>query len=159
MALAKAQELPRAERTRQVVGLAVGQPEWRILIVEDGEDNRRLLRQLLEPLGFAVRKAENGEEGVALWQDWRPHLIWMDMRMPVLDGYAAARQIKDQDDSEATRIVALTASAFEEDRDKVPTPPSYPPLIWRPCPSIGAKRPTSRLGIHTKRNPPLDPTG
>jgi len=142
-----------------VVGLAVGQPEWRILIVEDGEDNRRLLRQLLEPLGFAVREAENGEEGVALWQDWRPHLIWMDMRMPVLDGYAAARQIKDQDDSEATRIVALTASAFEEDRDKVPTLPSYPPLIWRPCPSIGAKRPTSRLGIHTKRNPPLDPTG
>ena len=116
MALAKAQELPRAERTRQVVGLAVGQPEWRILIVEDGEDNRRLLRQLLEPLGFAVREAENGEEGVALWQDWRPQLIWMDMRMPVMDGYQTVRTLRAK--GFAGPVLALTANVLAVDRQR-----------------------------------------
>ena len=118
---ASAEGLPRAPDSRRVVGLAEGHPAYRILIVEDGADNRRLLRQVLEPLGFQVREAENGAVGVEVWRAWQPQLIWMDMRMPVLDGYASTRQIRESAGGEKTRIIALTASAFEEDRQQVLT--------------------------------------
>jgi CheY-like chemotaxis protein len=117
---AEAAEVTQAPRAvRRVVALAAGQPAWRVLIVEDGEDNRRLLRQVLEPLGFQVREAVDGQQGIEQWREWRPQLIWMDMRMPVLDGYEATRQIRASSGSESTVIIALTASAFEEDRRKV----------------------------------------
>ena len=74
-----------------------------LLIVEDGADNRRLLRQVLEPLGFVVREAENGAEGVEAWRHWQPHLIWMDMRMPVLDGFEATREIGKREQSLVAR--------------------------------------------------------
>ena len=63
-----------------------------------------------------MRKAENGAVGVEIWRQWQPHLIWMDMRMPVLDGYEATRRIKNGAGGEKTKVIALTASAFEEDR-------------------------------------------
>ena len=110
IAPAGADELPHAEEHRRVIGLAEGQPSCRILIVEDGADNRRLLRQLLEPLGFEVREAEDGEAGVAVFRDWQPHLIWMDIRMPVMDGYEATRRIKAMPEGQKTKIIALTAS-------------------------------------------------
>ena len=119
VALARAEAVPSAEADRRIVGLAEGQAEWRILAVDDQEDNRRLLRQVLEPLGFQVREAANGQEGIQVWREWRPQLIWMDMRMPVMDGYEATRQIKASAGGAETRIIALTASAFEEDRHKV----------------------------------------
>ncbi|MBI3159433.1 MAG: response regulator [Chloroflexi bacterium] len=102
--------------TRRVVSLAPNQPRYRILIVEDKEENRLLLRQLLEPLGFEVREAADGQQGVAVWQEWQPHLIWMDIRMPVMDGYAAMQAIRGLPGGAETVIVALTASAFEENR-------------------------------------------
>ncbi len=120
VALTEAAEVPEVQRTaRRVVALAPGQPQYRVLIVEDGEDNRRLLRQVLEPLGFQVREAIDGQQGVEQWREWRPQLVWMDMRMPVLDGYEATRQIRTIPGNENTKIIALTASAFEEDRQKV----------------------------------------
>ena len=54
-----------------------------------------------------------------MWERWEPHLIWMDMRMPVMDGYEATRRIKATAEGRATTIVALTATAFEEDRERV----------------------------------------
>ena len=93
-----------------------GQPEYRILIVEDGADNRLLLKRMLGPLSCEVREASNGAEGVEVWRRWRPHFIWMDLRMPVMDGYEATRRIKAEEGGQQTIIVALTASAFEEDR-------------------------------------------
>lgn len=102
--------------TRSVIGLAADQPKYRILVVEDKWESRKLLVKLLEPLGFEVREAENGKEGVALWSSWEPHLIWMDMRMPVMDGYEATKQIKAHLKGQATVIIALTASAFNEER-------------------------------------------
>jgi CheY-like chemotaxis protein len=75
-----------------------------------------LLVKLLELFNFEVREAVNGQEAIALWESWHPHLIWMDMRMPVMDGYDATRHIKAQPKGEDTVIIALTASAFEEER-------------------------------------------
>ena len=88
----------------------------RILVVDDRWENRRLLTELLTPVGFEVCEAENGQEAIALWESWEPHLIWMDMRMPVMNGYEATRQIKAHLKGHATIIIALTASAFDEER-------------------------------------------
>lgn len=99
-----------------VTGLAPGQPEFRLLVVDDQAENRSVLVKLLQPLGFALRSAENGQQGVDVWDTWRPHLILMDMRMPVMDGREAARRIKASAGGEKTIIVAVSASSFEDDR-------------------------------------------
>jgi CheY-like chemotaxis protein len=103
----------------RVVGLAEGQDELRILVVDDKADNRELVRQLLEMAGFIVHTADNGQQAIDVFQHWQPHFIWMDMRMPVLDGYAATRQIRALPGGDTVRIVALTANAFEEDRREI----------------------------------------
>ncbi|HEY9599335.1 MAG TPA: PAS domain S-box protein, partial [Cyanophyceae cyanobacterium] len=87
-------KIPLEQPKRRVISLVPNQPQYRILIVEDNLTNRQLLKELLEPLGFEIQEAENGLEGVALWESWKPHFIWMDMRMPVMDGYEATRQIR-----------------------------------------------------------------
>ena len=122
-------EIPIAEATgeevqepaprRRAVGLEEGQPHYRLLVVDDQLENRLLVSRLLGPLGFEVREAVDGREGLEMWAEWRPQLIWMDMRMPVMDGYEATRQIKAAPGGDETAVVALTASAFEEDRRKV----------------------------------------
>ncbi|HEY9626048.1 MAG TPA: response regulator [Coleofasciculaceae cyanobacterium] len=104
------------ETMRPVVGLVPGQPQYRILVVDDRWTNRRLVVNLLAPLGFEVQEAANGQEAIALWQTWHPHLIWMDMRMPVMDGYEATRYIKAHLNGQATAIIALTASTLDEER-------------------------------------------
>jgi CheY-like chemotaxis protein len=88
-------------------------------VVDDHPENRLPLLQLIESVGFEVRGATNGEEAIALWQTWHPHVIWMDMRMPVMDGYEATRHIKAHPDGAETVIIALTASAFEEQQDEI----------------------------------------
>ena len=107
---------PEKSAVKQVIALEAGQQTYRILIVEDVAENRQLLVKLLVPLGFEVREATNGEEGVALQSTWKPHLILMDMLMPVMDGYEATRQIKQTPEGRETIIIALTASAFDEQR-------------------------------------------
>jgi CheY-like chemotaxis protein len=94
------------------------------LIAEDNPTNRLLLNKILTRSGFELREANNGQAAIALWQEWQPHLIFMDMHMPILDGYNATRQIRElesyKSDSGAslTKIIALTASAFAEQRRK-----------------------------------------
>lgn len=100
----------------RVIGLAPGQPEYRILIVEDQVENQLLLRRLLEDAGFTVKLAENGAEGVELFQSFRPHFIWMDRRMPVMDGLEATRRIRALDGGKEVKIVAVSASVFGEQR-------------------------------------------
>ena len=117
--LADVAALQAIQPARQVVGLAPDQPLYRLLVAEDRETNRRLLVKLLAPLGLAVREAVNGQEAMAIWEQWKPHLIWMDMRMPVMDGYEATRRIKATPQGQATIIIALSASAFEEDRERM----------------------------------------
>jgi CheY-like chemotaxis protein len=104
---------------RRVIGLAPGQPRHRLLIVEDQPDNRLLLGKLLAPLGFELREATNGEEAISVFERWRPDLIWMDIRMPVMDGLEATRRIKATDAGSRTRIIAVTAHALEEERREI----------------------------------------
>ncbi|MBV7336304.1 response regulator [Chloroflexi bacterium TSY] len=105
--------------TRQVIGIAPGQPDYRILIVDDNVESRVLLSKLLESVGLTIFEAENGQQAVDLYERWHPHLIWMDMRMPILNGYEATQQIKATARGQATTVIALTASVFEEDRTMI----------------------------------------
>ncbi|MET0085577.1 MAG: ATP-binding protein [Sedimenticola sp.] len=102
-----------------VRGLQPETPEQRILVVDDNADNRLLLFSMLSQTGFKVKEAENGDEAVALFKDWQPHLIWMDMRMPVMDGYEATAKIREFPGGNKVKIVALTASAFKVQRKKI----------------------------------------
>ena len=100
----------------KIVGLAPDQPSYKILVVDDKMVNRQLLRKFLEPLGFVIEEASNGREAIDLWATWLPHLILMDMRMPIMDGYEATTHIKSTLQGQATAIVALTASVLEEEK-------------------------------------------
>lgn len=100
---------------RRVVGLAPGQPVYRVLIAEDRWQSRQLLVQMLGRVGFDVREAADGAEALAVWDAWRPHLIWMDMRMPGVTGLEATQKIKASPRGQGTLVIALTASAFDED--------------------------------------------
>lgn len=103
----------------RILGLAEGQPGFRLLIVEDQPENRLLLRRLLGPFGFELREATNGQEAVALFEQWHPDLIWMDIRMPVMDGLEAVRKIRETQTGADTKIIALTAHALEEEREPI----------------------------------------
>ena len=112
----------------RVVGVEPGQPRYRLLIVDEQEYNRQLLLKLFRPFGFDLKEAHNGQEAVELWKTWQPHLIWMDIWMPVMDGYEATKQIRKletgnseefnaTDSKFRTAIIALTASVCEDDRE------------------------------------------
>ncbi|MEG4251012.1 response regulator [Microcoleus sp. Pol10D4] len=106
---------------QRVIALEADQPIYRILAVDDNQENRLLLVKMLQPIGFEVREAENGYQAVELWDSWQPHLIWLDTRMPVMDGFEAVRQIraKEKQTQWRTVIIALTASTFEEKKDEI----------------------------------------
>jgi two-component system, cell cycle response regulator DivK len=90
----------------------------RILVVEDQEDNRRIVRDLLTSVGFELIEATTGEEGVRQAQLHRPDLILMDIQMPVLDGYEATRQIKAIPELQQTPIIVVTSYAMSGDEAK-----------------------------------------
>lgn len=119
MQWATSADIQATQPPRQVVGLAPNQPRYRMLIVDEVPENRLLLRALLEPIGFEIIEAHHGQAAIAQWQTYAPHLIWMDMRMPVMDGYEATRLIKSTPEGKDTIIIALTASALSQDREKI----------------------------------------
>ena len=100
VSLTTADSIPEESSLSSVVGLAPGQPTFRILIVEDNATNRLLLKKILVRLGFEVQTAENGEVGIARWYEWRPEMVLMDMYMPVLSGYDATKQIRQLEEQE-----------------------------------------------------------
>jgi two-component system cell cycle response regulator DivK len=89
-----------------------------ILVVEDQEDNRQILRDLLANAGYRLTEAENGEEALAAVEQQAPDLILMDIQLPVLDGYEATRRIKANPSLRAIPIIAVTSYALSGDEDK-----------------------------------------
>jgi len=104
-----------------VIGLEPDQPAFRVLVVEDQQDNQILLMSLLERAGFQARLAENGADAVELFTTWRPHFIWMDRRMPLMDGMEATRRIRTLPDGDAVKIAAVTASTFKDEDEQLAT--------------------------------------
>jgi CheY-like chemotaxis protein len=98
--------------------LEPGQPEWRVLIVEDDPESATVLRKMLTRSGFQVRIAESGTLGIEAFQQWRPHFIWMDLGLPQLSGPEAARRIRQLDGGAETKIAAITAAAAASERDE-----------------------------------------
>lgn len=87
----------------------------RVLIVEDSDDNRQILRDLLTNAGFEVVEAIDGAAGVAMASQTHPDIIIMDVQLPVLDGYEATRRIKADPDLSGIPVIAVTSFAFTED--------------------------------------------
>jgi PAS domain S-box-containing protein len=107
------------ERIRKrVVGIDKKLDDYRILVVDDKEENLQVVVNLLNMVGFVTKEAVNGEDAIAKFEEWDPHLILMDMRMPVMDGYEATRRIKSTEKGKDIPIIALTASSFEDERRK-----------------------------------------
>jgi PAS domain S-box-containing protein len=103
---------------RRVLRIRAGTNSPKILVVDDQLENRDWLMKLLTLIGVSVRGAENGEVAIRDWEEWNPQLILMDVHMPVMDGLEAMRRIKTDPRGKETPIIALTASALEEDRQK-----------------------------------------
>jgi len=116
---------------QRVSVLESDQGVYRILVVDDTQENRLLLVKLLQPIGFEVLEAENGEEALTLWESWQPHLIWLDTRMPVMNGMEIAAQIRVKEREKEQKILLNYPSKIH---------PSYPP-------SIGGERP-SKIDYH-----------
>jgi PAS domain S-box-containing protein len=104
---------------KQVIGIEKGEEKYRILVVDDKIDNLKVVVSLLRLVGFDTNEAVNGEDAIAKFIEYKPHLILMDMRMPVMDGYEATRRIKSMENGDNTPIIALTASTFEEERNRI----------------------------------------
>ncbi|MCP4692919.1 MAG: response regulator, partial [Desulfobacterales bacterium] len=119
----EAAEIDREKPARKVIAPAPDQPRYRLLIVDDNGDNRKVIANLLDPFDFELREARNGREAVEIWKTWRPRLIWMDIRMPVMSGSEATRQIREAAARRSPSgagdpiIIAVSAGAFEEERD------------------------------------------
>jgi len=104
---------------RTVIGLEPAQHAYRLLVAADDDAYRNMVVRLMHTIGCEVREAVNGAEAIDVCEKWNPHLIWMDIRMPVLDGLETTRRIKAAPYGKDIIIIALTASAFEEDRQKI----------------------------------------
>ncbi len=147
---------------RRVRALAADQPAWRVLVVDDVAENRALLRDLLRSVGFDVREAEDGGQAVAAWREWRPHLVWMDKRMPGTDGLEATRLIRAEERATGrprVPILALSASALDHERsailaagcdDFVPKPFREGALF---------EKMAEHLGVHYAYDEPAAPKG
>ena len=111
--------LPGRRQARRVLNLKGGRRGIRVLIADDREDNRRLLVEMLQSVGFETLQAENGEEAVRLYAANPANLIIMDVRMPVMDGNEAIRRIRSTPEGKSVPIISITASAFSENRREV----------------------------------------
>jgi signal transduction histidine kinase len=112
-------EMPASQIQRgRILGFEPGQPEYRVLIVEDQPESRLLLERLLEHTGCLSLAAENGTSCIEKFVTWRPHFIWMDWRLPDMDGLEAMRRIRELDGGRDVKIAILSAFAFAEYRDQ-----------------------------------------
>ena len=90
-----------------------------ILLVEDNDKNRKLVRDVLTYKGYQIVEAETGEDGVRLARERRPHLVLMDIQLPGIDGIEALRRLRADETTRAIPVIAVTASAMDHDRQKI----------------------------------------
>lgn len=107
------------QRKLKVISICSGGERNRVLIVDDKEENRKVLKYMLQRVGFVTEEAFDGVSAVEKVVEWHPDLVLMDMRMPVMDGYEATRRVRTLEYGEKTPIVAVTASALDDDRKAV----------------------------------------
>jgi PAS domain S-box-containing protein len=122
----------RRSSPRRVTAIRAGKESPKILVVDDHPENRDWLVQLLRAVGFSVRDADGGEAAISTWAEWNPRLILMDLHMPVMDGLETTRRIRGEARGTETIIVALTASAMDEDRRMV-AESGADDFIAKPC--------------------------
>jgi two-component system cell cycle response regulator DivK len=91
----------------------------KILVVEDNEKNRVLIRDILKFHGYEIIEAENGEEGVKKAKEHKPDLILLDIQMPVLDGFGAIEMLRSDPDTKGIKTIALTSFAMKGDKEKI----------------------------------------
>ena len=101
-----------------ILRLAPGQGPFRILVADDREANRIVMLEALDSAGYDVHLTINGEDAVAEFEAWQPHLILMDLRMPVLSGWDAISLVRATSQGEKVPIIAVSASAFDDDRTR-----------------------------------------
>lgn len=102
-----------------VTGITADTGSYRILNVDDNRDNLEYLSQILAPLDFEIKSALNGKEALEIIEDWPPDLIWMDWDMPVMDGITATEKIRKLPVGNQIKIIALTANAFNDQKDYI----------------------------------------
>lgn len=131
-------EIARSEDVQQsvaergdIIGIESGQLPCRVLVVEDQLDNQILLIRPLLSVGFEVKLAENGAIAVEQFEHWQPHFIWMDRRMPIMDGVEATRRIRALPNGEKVKIAAITASSFKE-QDEELTTAGFDAIVHKP---------------------------
>ncbi|MGV3532244.1 MAG: response regulator [Chthoniobacteraceae bacterium] len=117
--IAESGPIVHARLEGRVVGLQPQHQGMRVLIADDKAENRQLLEKILQSVGFSTRSVENGERAIEVFQQWRPHVALLDLRMPGVDGFEAIRRIRDLPGGSDVPIIAVTASAFEENRREV----------------------------------------
>lgn len=110
-------EVKSLQETRRISGIVKDGRQWNVLIVDDEAVNCELLERLLSTLGFFTRSALDGQTGVALFREWQPDIVLMDLKMPRMDGYEAMRQM--QAINRQVPVIVVTASVFGDEREKV----------------------------------------
>lgn len=137
---------------RRVIGLAPNQPIYRILVVENSWESRQLMLKLLSLPGLDVRDAANGVEAIEIWQAWHPHLIWMDMQMPVMDGFQATQYIRAYETGSTCELPIAEWVSYLHDRESLaPTPPPTLPLSANPTVD-------NSVAINYSSSPPVQPS-
>ncbi len=129
--LAQGAAVHTQQKDRRAISLLPGQPPYRLLIVDDSAENRFVLRQSLERVGFQVLEAAGGQEAVEMYESDRPDLIWMDLRMPGMDGNEAAARIREAEKGRHTPIIALTAGVMG-DEGAPSRSPVFDDVVYKP---------------------------
>lgn len=102
---------------KNIIGIKAGQKKFKVLIVDDIDSNRTFMALMLKEIGFGVKEASEGEKAIQLYNDWKPDLILMDIRMPGIDGYQAISQIRSLPQGDQVKIIVLSANMIKSEQE------------------------------------------